>query len=225
MVARLTSLVVWALVAVATVAWGLRLAGRGTPVPAHAMLASSAGPAAQDFTRALGRLPVQAVEPAVAAPAANDGRFQLVGVVAPGAGRSHGLALVAVDGKPARTVRAGRELEPGLVLKSVSHRRVELVAEGRPPVVLELPPLPEAQRGRPDGTPAGAPVAGTVSARIPALPVSPPTGAAIQPGMTPPQRLGPTGMVPAQGIASPPALEAAPVQAEVPTDGQPVPQR
>jgi hypothetical protein len=48
----------------------------------------------------------------------------------------------------------GRELEPGLRVLTVAHRQVELGAGGgAPTVTLSLPPLAEAQRGRPGDMP------------------------------------------------------------------------
>ncbi|MEK8053402.1 type II secretion system protein N [Ideonella sp. DXS22W] len=148
MVTRLLSLLVWAAVGVSALAWGLKFWARGTPVPPGASLAQPAAPAGMDLSRVLG---VPAPKPvAEAAPVAADSRFRLLGLAAPGAGQSGGLALIAVDGKPARTWRVGSEVEPGLRLLSVSHRRAELGAAGAAPsLTLELPPLAAAQRGRP----------------------------------------------------------------------------
>jgi hypothetical protein len=67
------------------------------------------------------------------------------------------------------------------VLKTVSHRRVELAREGRPPVVLELPPLAEAQRGRPGEAPAPNAAGVPTLPRGGAMPVPQPPGA-MSPG-------------------------------------------
>lgn len=152
MVTRLLSLLVWAAVGLSALAWGMKFWARGTPVPAGASLAQAAPPAGMDLSRVLGTPPPKPV--AVAAPVAVDSRFRLLGLAAPGAGQSGGLALIAVDGKPARTWRVGREVEPGLRLLAVSHRRAELGVPGAPPsLTLELPPLAAAQRGRPGEVP------------------------------------------------------------------------
>lgn len=152
MTARLMTLLVWAAVLAGAVAWGLPLFTRSTPVPAGASLAAPAPPAGVGLTRLLGQPPAQ---PEVAAPVVvADTRFRLLGVVAPRAGRASGLALISVDGKPARAVGVGRELEPGLRVLTVAHRQVELGAGGgAPSVTLSLPPLAEAQRGRPGDLP------------------------------------------------------------------------
>ena len=223
--ARLTTLLIWAAVLGCAVAWGLPLFTRATPVPGGASLAAPAPPAGGSLVRLLGQPPAA---PVVEAPVvALSSRFQLVGLVAPrqaGDGRS-GLALIAVDGKPARPVRVGREVEPGLKLLSVTQRQVELgAAAGAPSVTLSLPPLPEPQRGRPDalpgavpppGLPAQAPmfVPGMAPGAVPGvarLPVQPgpvprvlpgvAAPAVIQPGAAPPQ-----GMLPYQGDTTPDA--------------------
>ena len=153
------TLLVWAAVLAGAVAWGLPLFTQSTPVPAGASLAAPSVPAGASLARLLGQPPL---EPVVDAPmVVADSRFRLLGVVAPRAGRSSGLALISVDGKPARAVGVGRELEPGLRVLTVAHRQVELGAgSGAPSVTLSLPPLAEAQRGRPGdlpGQPAGLP--------------------------------------------------------------------
>ncbi|MDH4393076.1 MAG: hypothetical protein QE285_16850, partial [Aquabacterium sp.] len=148
MTARLMTLLVWAAVLAGAVAWALPFFTRGTPVPAGASLAAPAPPAGAGLPRLMGQPPLQPVADAPVVVA--DSRFVLLGVVAPRPGRASGLALISVDGKPARAVGVGREIEPGLRVLTVAHRQVELGAGGgAPSVILSLPPLAEAQRGRP----------------------------------------------------------------------------
>lgn len=165
MVTRLLSLLVWAAAGASAVVWGMKFWARGTPVPPGASVAQVAAPAGMDLARVLGNPPPKPV--AAPVPVAVDSRFRLLGLAAPGAGQAGGLALIAVDGKPARTWRVGREVEPGLRLLAVSHRRAELGVPGAPPTLtLELPPLASAQRGRPGEVPgAGLPQGG-----LPSLP-------------------------------------------------------
>ena len=164
MTARWMSLLIWAALAASGVYWGLRLFVQPTPVPGAAVVAAAAAPAAGSLSRLLGEPPAAPVlgdNP----PPMTDSRFKLIGVVAPRGAAVSGLALISVDGKPPRTVAVGRELEPGLRLLTVSHRQAELGAtRGAPTVTLALPPLAEAQRGRPGdaaapppGMPAGLP--------------------------------------------------------------------
>jgi general secretion pathway protein C len=164
------TLLVWAAVLAGAVAWGLPLFTRSTPVPAGASLAAPAPPAGANLARLLGQPPAQPEIAVAEVPA--DSRFRLLGVVAPRPGRASGLALISVDGKPARAVGVGRELEPGLRVLTVAHRQVELGAGGgAPSVTLSLPPLAEAQRGRP-GDQAGMPGA---QPGMPGLPPGMPT--------------------------------------------------
>ena len=215
--ARLVSWVVWAAVAFSAAAWGLRWMARPEPVPPNAAITSQALPAGGDLTRMLSAPakpadPVQAVVPV-------DARFKLIGVVAPRAAghgvarTSGGLALIAVDGKPARAVAVGKAVEGDLVVLAVGHRRVDLGPRGGPAsAVLELPPLPEPTRGVPPiAAPFGAvpPNAAPFGAAVP-QPLVPP---ALPPQMRNaiPAPTFPRGMPPnlpsMQGL---PGMQAAP---------------
>ena len=178
MTSRLLSLFIWLLVAASAAYWGLRLLVKPQPVPGQAVLASGPAAAVGDLSRLLGLAPVQALaQPALVVA---ESRFRLVGVVAPRGGqangRASGLALISVDGKPARTVAVGREVEPGLRLLSVSQRQADLGAGGSAPrIALTLPMLAEANRGRPsDGQALGQPPAPL--AGIPGLQLGQPQG-------------------------------------------------
>jgi general secretion pathway protein C len=218
MVTRLLSLLVWAAVGASVLAWGLKFWGRGTPVPAGASVAQAAPPAGMDLSRVLGTPPPQPVAAPVVVAA--DSRFKLLGLAAPGVGGSGGLALIAVDGKPARTWRVGREVEPGLRLLAVSHRRAELGVPGAPPTLtLELPPLAEAQRGRPGDGPGAMP--GVVPGAVPGV-----VPGAV-PGLPPVMSGAPMGATPGMVMARPPgalAAPAAPVVVGEPPVAQPVEQ-
>lgn len=202
MTARLMTLLIWAAVLAGAVAWGLPLFTRSTPVPAGASLAAPAPPAGAGLARLMGQPPAAPVEAAPVVVA--DSRFRLLGVVAPRQGQSRGLALISVDGKPARAFQVGRELETGLRLLTVGHRQVELGAgAGAPQITLTLPPLAEAQRGRPGEVPgptgmAGMPP-GTVFNGVP--------GAMRVPPMPVPQAMQPMQPVPVpQGVPVPGTL-------------------
>ena len=55
----------------------------------------------------------------------------------------HGLALIAVDGKPAKAFAVGARLDSDLVLQSVGLRTASIgPAQGARSVLLELPALP-----------------------------------------------------------------------------------
>lgn len=215
MSARWMSLVIWATVAAAAVFWGLRLFVRPQAVPPQAVVASLGPPAGADLSRLLGAPPVQPMATVAELPA--DSRFRLLGVVASRGNQRGGLALVSVDGKPARAIALGRDLEPGLRLLAVSQRQADFGASaGAATLKLSLPPLLEATRGRPGdavgvpqpGLPNFAPVIGQ------RLPMMAPNGGMSMPGMVP-------GAVPGQPLQRQPAggaglLQAGPQMAELP---------
>ena len=95
----------------------------------------------------LGQAPAAAAQAAVQRAAqtlaAQAGRFRLVGVMA--ALGSDGIALIAVDGKPAGTFRVGNAVEGDIVLRSVSARTANLgTRDGGETITLELAPAPAA---------------------------------------------------------------------------------
>lgn len=191
------TLLIWAAVAASGVYWGLHLFTRPTPVPAGATVASAPAPAAGSLSRLLGEpatLPLQGDSPAPVA----DSRFKLIGVVAPRGATASGLALISVDGKPPRAVAVGRELEPGLRLLTVSHRQAELgAAPGAPALTLALPPLAEAQRGRPGDAAAPLPgMPGALPARLPNFNRAAGTLGLVPPGLRQPAGLPPQAPMP-----------------------------
>ena len=129
MLARVSAFFVWALVAALAVFWGLRLLARPQPAPSHASTVSESVSLGGDLTRLFGK-PAVATTAAAAAPVppAMASRFRLVGVMAPKAGRADGagLALIAVDGKPARAFAPGARVDGDLVLQSVGMRTAAL---------------------------------------------------------------------------------------------------
>jgi general secretion pathway protein C len=133
---RLTSLLVWAVVAYSAVVFGLQWGG-GEPVDAVV-----AGSEQKQFSpdvdslsvsKALGVAPVQSASASLAI------RFVLVGVM--DGGPSQGVALISVDGKPAKPYRLGQTVSDGLVVVGTGPKKAELgpqmgVASS---LVLELP--------------------------------------------------------------------------------------
>jgi general secretion pathway protein C len=147
MMARLSAFVIWALVAAALVFWGMRLVVRADPVPLNAAVVGESTSARGDLSRLFGAEPVAQV---AAAPAASS-RFRLLGVMAakPGPeGVTPGVALISIDGKPARAFTAGARVEDQLVLQNVSLRTASIgVDKGPTSFVLELPALPPPATG------------------------------------------------------------------------------
>lgn len=142
------------LAAASAVFWGVRIAAPGAAaqaVPEALALAPPVDARAHPLrvARLLGAMPLAAAGPAsVAAPAQ---RFALQGVVAGAAGQ--GVALMSVDGQPARPLRVGAQIAPGYRLQAVGPReavlvndaqalvqiRVLLPARGAAPVAAALP--------------------------------------------------------------------------------------
>ncbi len=170
----------WALVAAAALFWGLRLFVSAPPVPPSTPVASI-GPAARgDLTRLLGNDPPPPVV-AAATEAPPDARFQLIGVVTPRATAAarEGLALIAVDGKPARAYRVGAVIDGQTVLKSVAARGALLgPRDGAAQVTLSLLPPAAATTG---ALPSLAPSAAEppINPGAAALPVPPGMPAAV----------------------------------------------
>jgi general secretion pathway protein C len=161
--------VVWALVAASALAWGLKLFVVAPPLPKGTPVAAPTGLARADLTRLLGVDPPPAEVLAAAEPPA-DARFHLLGVVSahsPQAARE-GLALIAVDGKPARAYRVGALVDGNNVLKTVAARGVTLgPADGTAVVALNIAPPPPAATGTlpaPGGMPVRAPPSPPIAA-------------------------------------------------------------
>lgn len=172
MLARLCAFLVWALVASSVVFWGLRLFVKGPQAPPNALPVAESLALRGDLTRLFGQPPPPPQVVAEPAPALAS-RFRLFGVMAPKPSQtragSSGLALIAVDGKPARPFPVGAAIDGDLVVQSVSLRTASIgPARGAAAVLLELAPPTRANTGAP---------AAMVSAS-PAPPLPPPTPAA-----------------------------------------------
>ncbi len=193
MLAKTSAFLIWAAVAASAVFWGLHLTGSAPEAPPHAQPAPVATVVRSDLGRLLGPDPVLPSAAAVAPQAvAQQGRFQLLGVIATGTAGRAGWATLAVDGKPPRTFQVGSVVDGASVLQKVGARGVEIGPRGgAPEVTLQLSPLAPAATGRPGGVgpapaalnkptpgnagvPAGA-VPGVVSGASPGLvPGTPP---------------------------------------------------
>ena len=221
MFARLSAFVIWSLVAATAVFWLLRLSASPPPVPPYAVAVGNAVAVRGDLSRLFGA-PLRAPSLAQATPEAPS-RFKLVGVMAPRSGTAqaevgHGLALIAVDGKPAKPYAVGARLDSDLVLQSVGLRTASLgPAQGARSVLLELPALPAPNSGvLPPGGVAPVPV---VSA-----PVAPTGGtrmqSAIQAAQAAQAAQGGQGATPAAPLPG----ATPPTQAPIPAPQPVVPQ-
>jgi general secretion pathway protein C len=147
---RLLAFVIWAAVAASAVFWALRLGTSSPAAPPHTVAVGAAAAPRGDLTRLLGAAPVRdAAGTVVAVPSPLAARFRLLGVAAPRQGGDRvGLALIAVDGKPARSYAVGAPIDGDLVLQSVHPRGAKLGGRGAAPQVsLDLPALPPPATG------------------------------------------------------------------------------
>jgi general secretion pathway protein C len=133
---RLTSLLVWAVVAYSAVVFGLQWGGG---VPVDAVVAGSEQKQvlpevdALAVSKALGAAPVQSASASLAS------RFVLVGVM--DGGPTQGVALISVDGKPAKPYRLGQTVSDGFVVLATGPKKAELGPQlgAASSLVLELP--------------------------------------------------------------------------------------
>ena len=150
MASRILALLIWAAVAASLAYWGLRWLAQPTAVPANATSVSLDNAARGDLRKLLtGPRTADPAQPDPNAASVLAGRIKLLGVVAPRAeGDKGGLALLSVDGKPPRAVRAGSAVDGDMVLLAVSQRGAEIgPAAGPAAVKLDLPLLPAAATG------------------------------------------------------------------------------
>ncbi len=150
MLSRLFAFAIWAAVTASLMFWGLRLLVSPTQAPAHTVSAVDGQGTRGDLARLFGAPPANSVAAAVPAQVAQaSSRFKLVGVAARRDDRDvGGLALISVDGKPARAIGVGRSIDDGWVLQSVTKRGAKLASNlGADTVDLEVPPMALAQRG------------------------------------------------------------------------------
>jgi general secretion pathway protein C len=178
MLARMSAFASWAVVAASLMYWGLRLFAAPATAPDYTVAVDQAtrGDLARVFGASAAPAPAATVAAAPAPAAAS--RFKLVGVAAPrDAGTNFGLALISIDGKPARAVSVGRSVDEAWVLQSVSRQGVRLSSSaGAETMDLDIPPLALASRGVPGAVPSSAPPSIAPPGTIRPPVVIPPTG-------------------------------------------------
>jgi general secretion pathway protein C len=204
MSARWGTFGVWALVAASALFWGFRLFVVARTAPPQTQLAAPGAGVHGDLTRLLGADAVVAAAGEAPQPAP-DARYTLVGVVSPRPPQAarEGLALIAVDGKPAKAFRVGAAVDGQNVLQAVSARSATLGPRGgaalialniAPPqaaAVGVLPPAPGAAATAPAPLPGGPPLRPNSVMRLPGVPQS------YSPGVPPAGTAGPAGRAPA----------------------------
>ncbi len=148
MAARITAWVVWALLAVSAVAWGMKLFVQPVSVPAQAQLVGVEEQTRGDALRLFAQMPAAAGSAPAVGPSA--GRFKLVGVASASAEDPDfgGVALLSIDGKPARAFELGAVIEGEWVVQIIEPKQVRLGRAGElPSITLDLPTLPPPATG------------------------------------------------------------------------------
>lgn len=138
---------VWGLLACSSVYWLVQLLPKPLPTPGHALAATERPGGRADMTRLFGAANVSAAPEPVAVA---EGRFKLIGLVAPKSARARqageGVALISVDGV-ARTVRVGALVDTDLRLLAVDGRSASLGQGGVVSLTLQIAPLSAATTG------------------------------------------------------------------------------
>jgi general secretion pathway protein C len=150
MASRLFALIVWAAVAASVAYWGLRWLSRPAAVPAHATPVSLDAAVRGDIHRLLAAPKVVAGVAQIQSEAqALAGRLKLLGVVASrNETDPQSVALLSMDGKPARAVRIGMAIDGGYVLRTLSQRSAGIGQPDGPVAVnLDLPLMPPPATG------------------------------------------------------------------------------
>jgi general secretion pathway protein C len=149
MASRIFALLIWAAVAASLAFWGLRWLAPPTGVPANAVAVSLDNAGRGDLRRLISGPAVSAsAVPAQSGASELAGRIKLIGVVAPKAGQHNGVALLSIDGKPARAIRLGGVVDGELLLLGLTQRGAEIGPTGGPSALtLDLPLLPPPAMG------------------------------------------------------------------------------
>jgi len=173
--ARIVSVLLFAALCAIVAGWALRLLAPRAPIAPVGAVAQAQPPT--DLSPA-GRL-FGGVPRASAAVADGPSNIQVTGVLAAG---PRGIALLAIDGRPAKPFAVGDTVSEGTTVKSVSGDAVELERGGQP-MRLDAPErasLAVLTSGPQRPTGGGAPAPAPAASGLPPLPprTLPPAGAA-----------------------------------------------
>ena len=139
---------------------------------------------------------------AAAAPVVVESRFKLLGVAAARAGERSGLALIAMDDKPARALAVGARVDGAWVVQSIAHRQVDLGPPGAAAALtLTLPVMAEAARGVPSAGTQPVPGPALAPPVVQPAPITPTFPRPFGAGRPFPQTLMPGQIAP--GVAGP----------------------
>jgi len=212
--ARFAAFVIWAAVAASAMFWALRLGASSPVAPAHTVAVANASMPRGDLTRVFGAAPPKPANNAVVVESPLASRFRLLGVAAPRRdGDRNGLALIAVDGKPARSFAVGSTVDGELMLQAVHARGAKIGARGaQPQVHLELPALPPPSTGTPPGLNAFANPGSPGLSGVPGVPGLP-AGAGAMPVPSNAAPVGLSPVAPAPNFSAPQPGEPVNLQA------------
>lgn len=160
--------------------------------------------------------------------AAVSSNYQLTGVVAAGA---ESVAIIAANGAPAKAVRLGREVAPGVLVREIHARhvmlsengvarRIDLAQDMKPAAAMNVPSVPAPPPVQPVPAPAAAPTQPAVAppVEVPALnSVAPAQGLAPAAGQPQPPMPAPPPAFTPQGqpaVRMPPPVPATGVSAD-----------
>ncbi len=127
MVSRIFAFLVWAACAFGLAFWGLRWLAKPMSVPDYSAAVSMVNAPRSDMTRLL-TAPETAAS--AAAPASDQSalaaRIQLIGLMATPSGQGAGVALLTVDGKPAKAFRVGQLVDGEHVILAITKQGVNI---------------------------------------------------------------------------------------------------
>ena len=188
MSSRWTGFFVWVLVAASSAFWGLKIFAATRPVPPGAQVPQRAIALGGPMESLFGAVVVPEVAQEEAPPAASQ-RFQLVGVIAPraGSGSRDGVAIVSIDGQPAKSWHVGATVEGDTILLSVAKRGAEFGPKGGPVAFALTLPEPAAALTGTLPPPVSQPYARAAPGAVPPPPPAPPPTA---PSPSPPSGMG-----------------------------------
>lgn len=146
---RFVTFGLWLGVGASAVAWVMPWLSPASPQATATAVAVSAPVPPADWSPLLTRSPT-GTEPVMAAP--DSARFRLVGVAGPLKSSGQGVALLSIDGKPARAFRPGELVEGQRVVLEVTAHTVRIGPPGGPAnLTLQAPLLPPPATGVPAG--------------------------------------------------------------------------
>ncbi len=127
MVSRIFAFLVWAACAFGLAFWGLRWLAKPLPVPDYSSAVSMVNAPRSDMTRLLTapETAASATEPA-SDQSALAARIQLIGLMAAPSGQGAGVALLTVDGKPAKAFRVGQMVDGEHVILAITKQGVNI---------------------------------------------------------------------------------------------------